>query len=115
MKSVIAIISKGADRPKGFSKPGKDHERPALWLVSERDAQKICGSTETVGQNYALFYFNIDEKENRNFAFVKDDGRFNVLLKSLSVNILQSKEKGYTHPYIGSAFVLQAYSKHLNT
>ncbi len=75
---VVFIVSRHSNTPY----------RRVLWRVSRVDAMKICGDPRTSGRNFMLCFDggHIDDPEiNR---YVRDDGRFNDVLREHGVTVL---------------------------
>lgn len=73
-----------------FFKPvGKPNN---LFVMKKEDAIKFCNRDETKGKNFMLC-FTVHKKNWRNElnTFVKDDGRYNELIKKLNIDIIYKK------------------------
>jgi hypothetical protein len=73
-----------------FLKPvGKPNN---LFVMKKEDAIKFCSRNETKGKTFMLC-FTTHKKNWRNElkSFIKDDGRYNELIKELNIDIIYKK------------------------
>lgn len=63
-----------------------------LWKVYREDAKRLCSDPRSAGRNHMLCWTAYGQ-EGEDWAFVRDNGRYDSLLKELGIYIIDSKEK----------------------
>jgi hypothetical protein len=63
-----------------------------LWKVYRKDAMRICSDPRSAGRNHMLCWTAYGQ-EDEDWAFVRDNGKHDSLLRELGIMILESKDK----------------------